>query len=191
MERKIEFVLKSIEEAQETNRFLDTKAGVLVVFESSFLALIAGSLFNTSTYEMLQYIISRFALGYSLFLGIYFGLFVVVLGVNVILTLRLMFPAESPEEHIDTKGFEPRRLFFVSELDEDKRLRPSVVEYSTELANLRDGDILQEYIFELLKLSYIRNLKQARLATSFRLLQVLIIAIALYCLFCGLGMLMY
>lgn len=191
MERKIEFVLKSIEEAQETNRFLDTKAGVLVVFESSLLAFLTANFLSASIVDSLQYLLERFGPGYLLFLGIYLGVFVIALVVNILLTLRLMFPTENPNKHIVTGDFEPRNLFFLHELDEHNRIRPSVVEYLARLSTLSDDGILQEYISELLKLSYIRNLKSKRLADSFRLLQILIVALAVFCLFYGLGLLIH
>ena len=72
MRAKIEFLIKAIEEAQETNRFLDTKAGALIVFESSLLAVAVFNLFDKSTLELIQNLINRAAIGYQIFLAFYF-----------------------------------------------------------------------------------------------------------------------
>jgi hypothetical protein len=72
MNSKGEFLIKAIEEVQETNRFLDTKAGVLVVFESSLLIVAVSSLVDASRLQLIQSLISRVAIGYLMLLAVYF-----------------------------------------------------------------------------------------------------------------------
>ncbi|TEU14568.1 MAG: hypothetical protein E3J21_15610, partial [Anaerolineales bacterium] len=140
MKAKTEFLIKAIEEVQETNRFLDTKAGALIVFESSLLVIATYSFFDKSTLELIQFLVNRVAIGYLIFLVIYFICYLVALVTHILLSLRVIFPQEAPEAHIDLGDFQPKRLFFLYRMDERQRLRPSVVEYSTQLADMSDDD---------------------------------------------------
>jgi len=189
MKAKTEFLIKAIEEVQETNRFLDTKAGALIVFESSLLAIAAYSLFDKSTLELMQILVNRVAIGYLVFLMICFICYLIALITHILLSLKVILPQENPETHVDFGGFQPKRLFFLHKLDEKRRLKPSVVEYSMQLTDMSDDDIINEYIFELLKLSYIRKTKSDRLAFSFRFLAFLIVGIVMLGLLLALGLL--
>lgn len=179
METKIGFLVKAIEEVQETNRFLDTKAGVLIVFETSLLAVAVYSLFDKSTVEFVRDFTNRITVGYLVFMVFCFVSYIVALIIHILLSLRIIFPQENPELHVDLTDFEPKRLFFLYKLNGNQQLRPSVMEYSKQLVSMNDDDITNEYIFELLKLSYIRKLKSDRLKFSFHYLAFLIVGIML------------
>jgi hypothetical protein len=191
MEAKTGFLVKAIEEAQATNRFLDTKAGTLIVFESSLLAIALYSLLDQSTLEWIQALARQVPIGYLVVLAACFICYVVGLVVHILLSLRIILPAENPEAYVAQDGFRPQRLFFLHRLDEEGRLRPSVVEYSMRLSGMDDDDIINEYIFELLKLSYIRKVKSDRLSFCFRLLAFLIVGIVVLGLLLALGLLMF
>lgn len=191
METKAEFLIQATGEVQETNRFLDTKAGALIVFESSLLAVAVYSLFDKSALELMQALANQVAVWYLVFLVVCFICYIIMLVAHILFSLRIIFPQENPEAHVDLGDFQPRRLFFLYKLDEKRRLRPSVVEYSTQLAGMSDDDIINEYVFELLKLSYIRKLKSDRLAFSFRFLEFLVVGIVALGLLLVLGLLIF
>jgi len=191
MNSKGEFLIKAIEEVQETNRFLDTKAGVLVVFESSLLIVAVSSLVDASRLQLIQSLISRVAIGYLMLLAVYFIGYVIALVVHILITLRVIFPRETPEAHVELGDFQPKRLFFLHKLDQNQRIKPSLPEYSAQLSAMSDDDIAKEYAFELLKLSYIRQRKSDGLALSFKFLSALLIGIVVFGFLLAFGGLVY
>jgi hypothetical protein len=55
-----------------------------------------------------------------------------------------------------------------------------VAEYGRQLAEMSDETLSHEYIFELQKRSFVRQVKNDRLALAFSFLGVVIIGLALY-----------
>jgi len=100
MSAKVDFLIKAIEEVQETNRFLDAKAGVLVAFESSLLVIAISSLSDNSRLQLIKNLMTGGAGWYSLLLIVYFTLYVIALLGHILITLRVIFPAENPESHV-------------------------------------------------------------------------------------------
>jgi hypothetical protein len=191
MKEHVDFVLNAIEDANETNRFLETKAGVLIAFETSFLAVAAYSLFDKSTLELIQTLVSGVASWYLVLLVVCFVVFLIMLVMHILFTLRVTMPQEAPEAHVDLGDFEPKRLFFLHRLDKDQVLGPSVTEYSEQLAAMSEADITGEYIFELLKVSYIRKAKSDRLSASFRYLRYQIVGIVVLAILFALGVFLF
>ena len=87
----MEFLLKAIEEVQETNRFLDTKAGVVVVFESSLLVLVTSSLIDKNVLDLISSFIDRISPGYFIFLAIFAGAYLLALVGHILHNLRMIF----------------------------------------------------------------------------------------------------
>jgi hypothetical protein len=191
MKEQVDFVLNAIEDANETNRFLETKAGVLIAFETSFLAIAAYSLFDKSALELIQALVSGVASWFLVLLAVYFVGFLVALVMHILFTLRVIMPQEAPEAHVHLGDFEPKRLFFLFKLDQDQKLGPSVTEYSQQLAAMSEAEITSEYVFELLKVSYIRKAKSDRLNASFRYLRYQIIGIVVFAILVALGMFLF
>ena len=191
MEIRREFLIRAIEEVQETNRFLDTKAGVLVAFESFLLAFAAFSVVEKSVLDSVQNVFDEAPGSYVFILGASFAGYLIALVFHVIYTLRVIFPQENPAHHVVYEGFQPHGLFFIYELDEQQQIQPSIPAYARALTEMSDSDILQEYAFEFLKLSYIRKHKSDGLMVSFWLLQTLIVGTALLVLLYVLGLLAF
>jgi hypothetical protein len=191
MKEQVDLVLNAIEDATETNRFLETKAGVLIALETSFLAIAAYSLFDKSTLELIQTLVSGAATWFLVLLAVYFVGFLIALVMHILFTLRVIMPQEAPEAHVHLGDFEPKRLFFLYRLDKDQKLGPSVTEYSRQLAPMSEADITSEHIFELLKLSYIRKAKSDRLNALFRYLRFQIIGFVVLAVLVVLGMLVF
>lgn len=174
---KVEFLTLAIEEVQETNRFLDTKASLIAAFVSSLLVIFLSILVDTERLQAVQDFLLQVPVGYLVFLIIYLAAYVILLIVQVLITLQVIFPKEFPEDHINLSGYEPRRLFFLFKVDKDDRIVPAVHDYFKDLEEMGEEDIVNEYIYELEKLSYIRKLKSDRLGRSFHLLSALIIGV--------------
>lgn len=180
MSEKMEFLLKAIEEVQETNRFLDTKAGVVVVFESSLLIMVATSLMDQSVSDLITSIQKNTSTGYFIFLLVFIGVYLAALIFHILHTLKVVFPQESPNQHVDVTDFAPRNLFYLYELNKKDIIQPSVMEYAKKLKKMDDVDITNELIYELMKLSYIRKKKNDRLAFSYRFLGFLIVSLVIF-----------
>lgn len=188
MSVKIDFLVKAIEEVQETNRFLDTKAGVVVIFESSLLAILLSGLIDKTVLEHIYYLQTNSPKGYFIFLVVFAVVYILGLIVHILLTLKVIFPSESVEDHVDISDFEPRRLFYLYELNKKDVIQPSLVDYAENLAEMTTDEIIKEYIFELLKLSYIRKKKRDRLAFSLKYLGVLILCLVFFGILVGLSL---
>jgi hypothetical protein len=190
IQTKAEFLKTAIEEAQETNRFLDTKASILVAFESSLLVILVSILIDTEKLQTIQTFLARIPPVYLIFLIVYTILYVVVLIAQILITLRVVLPKESPERHVNIGDRQPKKLFFLYETDSNRQIAPSTSEYSTRLGQMSEQDIIDEYVFELQKLSYIRKKKHDSLALSFRILNGLIVGTVLMGLFFIVGILL-
>jgi hypothetical protein len=188
---KREFLLKAIAEVQETNRFLDTKAGVIVMFESSLFLILVSSLLDVSRLQLIPAFVSQAATEYLILLTAYLTSYVIALVVHVLVTLRVIFPKQNPESCVKLDDFQPKKLFFLHKLDQNGRMEPSVPEYYAELATLSDDEVDKEYVFEFIKLSYIRKIKYDGLARSFKFLNILVIGAAVFGLLVAFGMLIY
>jgi anti-sigma28 factor (negative regulator of flagellin synthesis) len=189
IQTKVEFLKSAIEEAQETNRFLDTKASILVAFESSLLVILISILIDTEKLQTIQTFLARIPQGYLVFLIVYTILYVVVLIAQILITLRVVLPKESPERHVNVGDRQPKKLFFLYKTDSNEQIALSTSEYSTRLGQMSEQDIIDEYVFELQKLSYIRKTKNDSLGLSFRILNGLIIGTVLMGLFFIVGIL--
>jgi hypothetical protein len=179
IEKRIEFISLAIDEAQQTNRFLDTKASLIAAFESSLLVIFLSILIDTGKLKAIQAFLLQIPMGYLVFLVVYLAGYVVVLIVQILITLKVIFPHEFPEKHVDLGDYQPRRLFFLFRMDRNGKMIPSVTDYSAQLNQMSGEDIVNEYAYELEKLSYIRKVKSDRLICSFRILGGLIVGIAL------------
>ncbi|KJE98276.1 hypothetical protein, variant [Capsaspora owczarzaki ATCC 30864] len=169
----IDFLKTAIEDTQETIRFLDTKAGMIVAFES---VLLSGALFEAGGMEVLQALLNR---GYSGFIGaMLFGLllFSAMIVYHVQLTLRAIFPAENPSKHVDNGGLEPPNTFLLWRMDKNGMMQPSLPTYLAQVTAMDEDDVATELSSQLLKLSYIRKRKQDILSKSFLWLFGLVIA---------------
>jgi len=187
---KVEFLKSAIEEAQETNRFLDTKASILVAFESSLLVILVSILIDTEKLQTIQTFLSQIPGGYMVFLIAYTILYVVTLIVQILISLKVVLPKESPESHVNTGDHQLEGLFFLHQTDLYEQIAPSIAKYSALLEQMSEQDIIAEYIFELQKLSYIRKVKNDNLGLSFRILNGLIIGTVLFGFFFIAGMLL-
>lgn len=188
MNMKMDFLIKAIEEVQETNRFLDTKAGVVVIFESSLLVFMISGFMDKSVLELVYSLKNNISIGYLIFLSIYVAAFFLALIIHILITLRVIFPQESPENHIDFSGFEPKRLFYLFKLSKNDVIQPSVLDYSEKLLEINEDEMLHELVFELMKLSYIRKKKNNRLAISLKFLGVLIVSLVVFGFLVGFGL---
>ncbi|GAJ41659.1 DUF3307 domain-containing protein [Saccharococcus caldoxylosilyticus] len=163
---KLDFLFKAIDDAQNTIRFADTKAGAVIAFWS----LVITALIRTkeSWYSWLISIntwIDKIVVYIILILMIYFCV------QSVWLAYLTIVPKSNPDAHIDKDGVDVQGLFYLHAMKptlkgkylyhnySDLKLAITTKEYLCKLDGLSDADIHKELAFELQKVSFIRNLK--------------------------------
>jgi len=175
---KMDFLFKAIDEVQQTNRFLDAKAGFLSGFESALLVVVISTILDKNKIQLLFDLYNN-QRWYFIFLVGYIVLYVISLVMHIFLTLQVIFPSENPGSHIELGDFKSRNIFFIHKLGKNGKIFPPLSLYSEELTKMSQEDIKNEFIFEFLKLSYIRTLKSDRLKFSLRFLYILITGIVI------------
>ncbi|WP_054967456.1 hypothetical protein [Alicyclobacillus ferrooxydans] len=168
----IEFLYKAIEDTQNTIRFTDTKAGVVIVSSG----IIAGYFLELVT-PLLKHIQTRHPLVLSIVVAIgIFSLFAIV--VTILSSLRSISPILDASCHVKADGVASQIPFSINAAPKmgffdlfRERRKSSLTMSVRELLQKASGDTLSQEIsktlaFELLKLSYIRDKKVFRTSRS-------------------------
>jgi len=176
---KFEYLKFAIEDAQEIIRFIDAKTAFAV---SVIGAYIVGII------SMIEKIV-KYLDSYSILFWIMFSSFLILLVFATITTTRIIKPTNNPSENINLNGLaEPNLPFYLAgntysswffrfiNCYTDKH-KHDFKGYLDKLNPVTDESIIQTLTFELLKVSYIRNLKNDRF--NF-LLTILIISSLLF-----------
>jgi hypothetical protein len=180
MSLKKEFIFKAIEDVQETIRFLDSKAGVIVIFLSSIFIFLITKLTDQSTVEFLLSYKNMVPMGYYKFLEVIAIIIFIKLLFLILLTLRIIYPNSSPEKNIDLDFYTPKRIFFLYKLNKKKYIVPTIHEYFSIFHQMDNEDFYKELIFELQKVSYIRHNKSKGLNLVIILFGVFFTLILIY-----------
>lgn len=180
MNEKTRFLIEAIRSTEATIRYLDYKAGALVIFETAFLVIVISGVLGNPFLLLVQDLIDRDVVWYAALLLASLVLFASALIIHILMTIRVILPIINAEDHVSLGDYEPRMMYHLNRLDENRRIVPSVSDYAEALDGMEDAEIAGEYIVELQKLSYVRTVKSDRLATSFLLLGGLIIGITAF-----------
>jgi len=121
------------------------------------------ALIDTEKLQTIQTFLSQMPGGYLVFLIVYTILYVATLIAQILISLKVVLPKESPESHVNTGDHQPKKLFFLHQTDSNGQITPSTPKYSALLEQMSEQDIVAEYVFELQKLSYIRKVKNDNL----------------------------
>lgn len=183
-----EFVLSAIQDVQETNRFLDAKAGVLIAFETLLLAFAISCLHEDLGSALIKKLFNHGPSWYGIMLLGYLTLFTFALLWLIFRTIKIISPSRKPEIELGTH--EPKALFYLNELKHGK-LAKSFAEYKKDLSEMNEESISDEYIFEFLKLSFLRKVKSESIALSLKQLFGMILGIVLLGLLFVLGEILY
>jgi hypothetical protein len=165
---KLNFIYKAIEDAQQTVKFTDTKTTMAFIALGIFVSMIGTGLPNFAKYYwyMPEFIQIIFVVAITIFL--------VCVGASIFLTVKVITPRSNPSNHLIIKEYKPKGLFYIWELNyhwkdgfidrKEIKLQTSFEDYHKRLLEIKETiDIEKELIFELLKVSYIRELKIVRL----------------------------
>ena len=160
---KLTFLYKAIKDAQETIRLADEKTSIILL-----LLIIFISIMGTHIHDVTKYFWYMPAQVQAIFVAIAF-LFIIVIVSTIILMIHVIFPKRNPVEHISMQ-YKPKGFFYLSDLNiswkdyfifrKNLILKPSLEEYLQKYEAIEDTHTLQkELIYELLKVSFIREMK--------------------------------
>jgi len=155
MENKsaLEFIYKAVEDTANTIRALDAKINYLLVAISLNFALM-GLIF--------QKILDIY--NYYKSVPLMSGTLLVMLITYTVTTTRCVFfsyktlsPKDNPEDHVDITNVSPNKLWYLN--NKDGKISISLNDYYNIIKNLNTDELILSSSFELMKLSYIRNVK--------------------------------
>lgn len=180
MSDKSQFLITAIEEVQHNIRAIDTRAAVIIAFESSLMVIAVVGIISGSFFQVIRSLVENGVVWYAALILATFVLYVMSLIVHVLMTIRVVLPIDDAADHVITDNFEYKGMYFMEELDRARRILPPAAKYSEQLNEMEEGELDNEYIYELLRLSYIRRVKNDRLSFSFLLLGGLILGITAF-----------
>lgn len=166
---KYDFLLKAIDDTQNTIRFTDTKAMAVI----GFWTLVINTLIRTKLDWTKWLIMLKDPLDYL----VVYSLVVVLLGLfgqSLWLAYMVLVPKSAPGQHIESDGVETQGLFYLHEMEPKVqgkylyqnsfkvKLGIKSKKYQTMLEGLTPEQIHDELAMELQKVSFIRNMKIAR-----------------------------
>lgn len=163
---KISFLYKAIEDAQQTNRLVDTKVSIVFILFGVYVSMIGSGMPKFAEYIWNMPCILKVFFGVVLLVSF---LIVIVLAYT---TLMIIFPRSNPSQHISMKN-SPQNIFYLWQLNtnlidcfvnrKSVILKPSFEDYLSKYAEIDDSVMIEkELIYELLKVSYIREMKITR-----------------------------
>lgn len=165
-EKRIEFLTTAISDAQELIRFTDTKTAFIFTILSAYVVA-----FFNSIEKFIKY-----PCDYSCWFWIFALLYILLMIVCVIVTVRIIKPTNNPVDNINFENTpKPTLNFFLATNDYSKggyapvhnskhyKLTESFKDYSKEINAATDSKIIDSLTLELLKVSFIRNIKNERL----------------------------
>lgn len=153
-EKRLEFIYKAIEDATNTIRALDTKINYIFVAIGLVFALM-GVVFQRvldvyDLYKSVPWISGTLLLlltiyAFTTVISVWFG-------------YKTLSPKNNPEEHVDCSDVSPNKLWY---LVNNKKgiISISLKDYSEKIRTLPINDLILSSSFELMKSSYIRNIK--------------------------------
>jgi len=169
MENKINFLNSAISDAQELIRFIDTKTAIVVTILGSYIIA-----FFTSIDKIIAYK-SEYSFWFWMSLILFFLLLICCIGI----TTRIIKPTNNPVDNLDldniqipklkyylpTNNYQNDYLYSFKNSKKYKLSENFKSYYQTIKNDTEDKDIIKALSFELLKVSYIRNIKNDRFNT--------------------------
>lgn len=171
LDKRINYLYQSIQDTQNTIRFLDAKASAVLVVHGILIAA------TVSAAQRLVPLLRESLIGDLLFWTYFLVLIFQALSIYfVILCVR---GRSNPKEAVDKSGLNPKQTFYVHDpgwedttwdvlRKKKSRWRTSSEEQLAKIAGLNGVGIVNELVFEQLKLSFIRARKHSKITIAFR-----------------------
>ena len=170
IEYKLNFAYNSIQDIQETIRFIDTKAGAIIVLITAITTAIITIMDSFITFYINQTVTSK----NILLVGCV--VFAILMFITLYLSIRAIHPRNNPNEHViigDDKielvlsyfisGFSSKMgvIDYIKER-KDLKFKMTVAEHYRAILESTPEQILLTLSYETIKLSYIRDKKNKR-----------------------------
>lgn len=153
-ERRLEFIYKAMEDTTNTIRALDAKINYIFVAIGLVFALM-GIVFQKvldvyNFYKSVPWISGTLLLllatyAFTTIISVWFG-------------YKTLIPKNKPEEHLDCSHVSPNKLWYLVNNKSDILSIP-LKDYYDKITTLSINDLILSSSFELMKSSYIRNIK--------------------------------
>ena len=186
-EVKTRFIAEAVEEVQTAIRYTEAKAAFVSVFETGILILFVAGLSDSGLVLQIRSLVDQGTVWFAALLLASFVVLIVALIVHILLTLRVLLPVARPGQHVILGDYEPKGLFHLGHIDQAGRITPSVTAYTEILKGLGPDEVMAEFAYQQLRLSYVRRLKEERLYTSFLFLGGLVIGVTIFGFLIALG----
>lgn len=117
---------------------------------------------------------------YALLLTGYFFVYVGWLLYLIIRTIEIFLPCEDTGSKINIREYKPKELFYLNNFDVCGNLISTFEEHKKAFSQMSKTEIRQEYIYELRKLSCIRESKHDKVKKTLKQLRFVIGAAVLF-----------
>ena len=169
-----EFVQSAIDNATQMITLVDAKVGVLIALYGLIIAGIIevrGEIANSliSTYEncMCLFVVLVSVISVSFFF----------LCVSIIFAIKTVMPTINPSENIIHRNFADKQMWYVLLSNDKKHLEYSLDDYNRKLLMKNEQFCIKCLEYEMLKLSYIRNVKNNSFKISFKCFSYFLISL--------------
>lgn len=169
-----EFVQSAIDNATQMITLVDAKVGVLIALYGFIIAGIIevrGEIANSliSTYEncMCLFVVLVSAISISFLL----------ICISIIFAIKTVMPTINPSENIIHRNFADKQMWYVLLSNDKKHLEYSLDDYNRKLLMKNEQFCIKCLEYEMLKLSYIRNVKNNSFKISFKCFSYFLISL--------------
>lgn len=164
-EKKIEFLYNAISDAQDLIKYIESKTAIIIAILTGYIA----------TFFFSIEIIIKYDEYWSWAFWICFLTFIISLSITLWIVGRLVFPIRNPIANININSSQITNIqyYIANNLYDSKwaflffnskknKLEKDYSTYLTEIGSMSDEILIQSLSQELLKISYIRNIKNDR-----------------------------
>lgn len=169
-----EFVQSAIDNATQMITLVDAKVGVLIALYGLIIAGIIevrGEIANSliSTYEncMCLFVVLVSVISVSF----------LFLCVSIIFAIKTVMPTINPSENIIHRNFADKQMWYVLLSSDKNHLEYSLDDYHRKLLMKNEQFCIKCLEYEMLKLSYIRNVKNNSFKISFKCFSCFLISL--------------
>ncbi len=168
------FVQTAIDNATQMITLTDAKVGALIALYSLIIAGIIEVRENISDALVAAYNYSTFFFSIILILCV---TCLILLCISVIFAIKTVMPTNNPKQNVRHSQFRDEQMWFVMLSEDKKQVGYSLDSYTDRLLNKDEFFCIKCLSYELLKLSYIRNVKNNNFSTSFKFFAYFLIAL--------------
>ncbi|AFM43585.1 hypothetical protein Desaci_4759 (plasmid) [Desulfosporosinus acidiphilus SJ4] len=171
---QLEYLYKALEDAQNTIRFTDTKAGIIIVASgvlSAYLVPLGRSLIDNIKNPLTFYSLVTFVVAIICLVSFLFTLLITIKAIN---------PMSSPVRHIFMDGLTTKVPFYLYKIDPEPSLWDCLSErnnskldhssneiFESLMKDQNSEEITKSLVLEVCKVSYIREKKIYRVNMAF------------------------